>query len=111
MIGIAALVVVNQMAVDRTVSGDSSRGLTTLGAVLGFLVVAFVARLVPLGEHPLRRDVGRRFGAAIYLSALAAALVAVLVGDILLTGFCVVGLALLAGLVVTRRVPAHDETS
>lgn len=109
VIGIAALVVVNQVAVDRTVSGDSSRGLTTSAAVVGFFVVAFVARLVPLGDNPLQHDVGRRFGAAVYSSALAAALVAVLVGDVRLTGFCVVGLALLAVIVMTRRVPTRDE--
>jgi len=110
VLGIAALVVVNQLAFERTVPDDSSRGLTTAAAVIGFLVVAYIARFVPLGNHHLQQDVGRHFGAAVYFSALAVALVAVLVKDVLLTWVCVVGLVLLAGLVMTRRVPARDET-
>lgn len=108
--GIAALVVVAQLAVDRAIPGESSPGLTTAAAVVGFLVVAYMSRLVPPGGHYLRHDVGHRFGSAVYLSALAAALVTVLVRDVLLTGVCVGGLALLAVFVMTHRMPTRDGT-
>jgi len=109
VLGIAALAVTNQIAAERAADGESARALSVGAAGIGFLVVAYVARLVPLGATYLRQDVGARFAAVVYLIAVVAAVVAVLVRQVWLTGACVGVLVLLAGVVLARRAPPQSE--
>jgi uncharacterized membrane protein YhaH (DUF805 family) len=103
VLGIAALAVAGQFADVRAPADAPSRALTSAVAVIGVLVVAYVARLVPLGSTYLRRDVGARFAGVVYGLALAAALIAVLVGEAWLTAACTAVLVVLAVLVMTHE--------
>lgn len=111
VLGIAALAVAGQIVAERVAGGESDQALSFVVSAIGVIVVAYVARLVPLGVSYLRQDVGARFAAVVYVLALAAALVAVLVKEVWLTGVCVGILVLLAGIVTARRAPVQSGRS
>jgi hypothetical protein len=103
VLGIAALVMTGQVASERPSGGSSGQIVTTAAAVTALVIVAHVARLVPLGDAYLRQDVGERFAATIYGAAVVAALIAVLVTEVWLTAACVGALVVLGVTVVVRR--------
>jgi len=109
VLGIAALAVTNQIVTERSAAGESTQALSAGAAVIGVLVVAYVARSVPLGVTYMRQDVGACFASVVYAIAVITAVVAVLVRQVWLTGVCVGVLVLLAGIVLARRVPPQSE--